>query len=70
MSRVAAVDHTANEAKSEQRNKTMPAISTGCDTRPIGVLAMKCVLIFGSSNHAFVIAVFTSPGARALTRIP
>ena len=31
---------------------------------------MKCAFIFGSSNQALVITVFTSPGARALMRIP
>ena len=38
----------------------MPAISAGCETRPIGVFAMKYALMFGSSNQALVIAVFTS----------
>jgi hypothetical protein len=38
-----------NEAKSEQRNRTIPAISAGSEIRAIGVFAMKCALIFGSS---------------------
>src|SRR5204863_1731392 len=48
----------------------MPAISSGCATRPIGELAKKALRIFGSSNQGFVIAVSTNPGASALIRIP
>ena len=46
---------TVNDAvESEQRNRTMSAISSGCAKRPIGVFVRKWLQIFGSSNYAFI----------------
>src|SRR5438270_13126040 len=60
----------AKDARSEQRNSTMFAISAGCAKRPIGEFARKKLRISGLSNQCLVIGVATNPGAIALIRIP
>src|SRR5262249_45712844 len=59
-----------NVARSDARNTTAPAISSGSATRPRGIVARICLRRSGSSSAPRDMSVATQPGATQLTRIP